>query len=114
METLEEYKEAIRIGYSLFQGYFFSKPIMESGVDIGSLNTDLLYIIQELRKEEPNYDSITEIIAKDLGLSYKLLKMSNSIYYGSVYPDQISETGARASRHRPDPAMGLSDALTGR
>ena len=86
VETPDDYKEAIRIGYSFFQGYFFSKPIMESGVDIGSLNTDLLYIIQELRRKEPDYDSIAEIIAKDLGLSYKLLKMSNSIHYGTIYP----------------------------
>ncbi len=86
IETVAEYEKAISMGYSLFQGYFFSKPVMVNGINIDSLNTSLLYIIQELRQEEPKFDTIAGIIQKDLGLSYKLLKVSNSVIYGARYP----------------------------
>ena len=86
IETVEEYNLAVKMGYSLFQGYFFSKPIMVNGVDISSLNTNLLFIINELKKEDPDIAEIASIIQRDVGLSYKLLKMSNSVHYGAVYP----------------------------
>ncbi|MDD3350692.1 MAG: HDOD domain-containing protein [Eubacteriales bacterium] len=86
IETVEEFEQASALGYSLFQGYFFSKPVMVNGITIDSLNTALLHVIQELRQEEPNYEKIADIIQKDLGLSYKLLKISNSVIYGALYP----------------------------
>lgn len=86
IETIEEYDQAVKMGYSLFQGYFFSKPIMINGVDISSLNTNLLFIINELKNEDPDIAEIASIIQRDVGLSFKLVKMSNSVHYGAVYP----------------------------
>lgn len=83
VETREEFKEAAEMGYDLFQGYFFCKPIMVKSKEIASLNTHLIEILKELQKKEPNFSIISEIIERDLGLTYKLLKMANSIYYGA-------------------------------
>ncbi|QOX64844.1 HDOD domain-containing protein [Anoxybacterium hadale] len=85
VETREEYKEAVEMGYELFQGYFFSKPMMVKSKEIGTLNVHLIHIMQELYKENPNFSVIADIIQKDLGLSFKLLKMANSIYFGGKY-----------------------------
>lgn len=85
IETREEYQFAIDMGYSYFQGYFFSKPIMIASKEIEGLNASLLRIINELNIEEPNYQNITEIIEKDLGLSYKLLKLANSVFFASKH-----------------------------
>ena len=82
VETREEYKEAVKMGYELFQGYFFSKPIMVKAKEIETLNIHIVNILKELQNEEPDFIFIAETIQKDLGLSYKLLKMANSIYYG--------------------------------
>jgi len=83
VETREEFREAVEMGYSLFQGYFFCKPIMMKSKEIASLNIHLIEILKELQKSEPNFSKITDTIEKDLGLTYKLLKMANSIYYGA-------------------------------
>ncbi|HVI39902.1 MAG TPA: HDOD domain-containing protein [Anaerovoracaceae bacterium] len=83
VETREEYKEAAAMGYELFQGYFFCKPIMMKSKEIASLNIHLIEILKELQKAEPDFTKVTETIEKDLGLTYKLLKMANSIYYGA-------------------------------
>jgi EAL and modified HD-GYP domain-containing signal transduction protein len=82
VETREEFMEAIQMGYDLFQGYFFCKPLMMKSREIGSLNVHLLRIMEELEKENPDFFLIAETIQRDLGLSFKLLKMANSIYFG--------------------------------
>ena len=86
VETREEYQEALEMGYDFFQGYFFSKPIMMKEKDIASINGNLIRIIHELQKEEANYQRITEIIEIDVGLSYKLLRIANSVFFGSLNP----------------------------
>ena len=83
VETREEFKEAVEMGYSLFQGYFFCEPMMLKSKEIASLNIHLIEILKELQKAEPDFFKITETIEKDLGLTFKLLKMANSIYYGA-------------------------------
>ena len=85
VETREEYQRAMNMGFKLFQGYYFSKPVMTGARDIGALNVNLVQILNELNHEEINYYSITGIIQQDVGLSYKFLKMVNSVYYGSRY-----------------------------
>ena len=83
LETREEFKEAVKLGYDLFQGYFFCRPIMMKSKEIASLNVHLIEILKELQRKEPNFSKISETIEKDFGLTYKLLKMANSIYYGT-------------------------------
>lgn len=83
VETREEFREASLMGYTLFQGYFFCRPMMMKSKEIASLNVHLIEILKELQKQEPNFFKISETIEKDLGLTYKLLKMANSIYYGA-------------------------------
>jgi len=82
VETREEYREAAEMGYELFQGYFFSKPVMIRSKEIGTLNIHLIHIMEELQKKDPNFSFISDTIQKDMGLSFKLLKMANSVYFG--------------------------------
>jgi EAL and modified HD-GYP domain-containing signal transduction protein len=85
IETREDYKKAAELGYDLFQGYYFSKPAMIKSKDIKTVNSSLLAVIDELNKTEPSYFRITDIIESDLGLSYKLLRLANSVYIGAKY-----------------------------
>lgn len=71
------------IGYDLLQGYFYSKPVIVSGKEIEILETSVFQIIQEIEKELPDFKTLTNIIERDLSLSYKLLKIVNSAGYGS-------------------------------
>jgi len=84
VETREEYQEAVKMGYELFQGYFFSKPVILTAKEIGSLNVHMVSVLEELQKQDPDFSRIAETIQKDMGMSVKLLKMINSIYYGGT------------------------------
>jgi c-di-GMP-related signal transduction protein len=81
VETREEYEEAKSKGYDYFQGYFFEKPVIMSTHDIPVYFQSYYEMIQNLSKEEPSLDRITELIERDISLSYKLLKLINSPAY---------------------------------
>jgi len=78
VETQALFKEALSLGYHFFQGYFFAKPDMVVDKDIQPLPTTYMRIMKELSVAEPCYEAISDLIAKDVSLSYKLLKLINS------------------------------------
>ncbi|RDI43130.1 EAL and HDOD domain-containing protein [Falsibacillus pallidus] len=81
VETMGEYHEAKKKGYSYFQGYFFSKPIILSSHDVPAYFHSYYSVIQNLSVSEPNIQIITNLIEQDVSLSYKLLRLINSPAY---------------------------------
>lgn len=82
VETREEFQDAMDMGYDYFQGYFFSKPMMIKSKEVSYLNINLIRILELLHHTEPDFEEIREVIATDLGLSYKLLRLANSVLIG--------------------------------
>ena len=66
VETREEYETALKDGFDLFQGYFFSKPIVLSTKDIPAYFQTHYQISEELSKEEPNINQIAAKIEQDV------------------------------------------------
>jgi EAL and modified HD-GYP domain-containing signal transduction protein len=85
LETMLDYRFALAMGYDLFQGYFFSKPLMINAKEIGYQQANLIRILRELREPEPDLFQISKLIQEDLGLTYKLLRVANTIRYGAKY-----------------------------
>lgn len=83
IETREDYQIAYDMGYDYFQGYFFSKPVIVNSKEIESLNSNLVSIFEEVQRLEPSYAVIAEIIQRDLGLTYKLMNLANSAFFGA-------------------------------
>ncbi len=79
IETEAEFIEAREMGFSLFQGFFFSKPSIIGKAHQKS-NTKIQYsrIISELVKEEPSYQKLAEIIEKDANLAYRVMRIISS------------------------------------
>ncbi|MFD1736477.1 EAL and HDOD domain-containing protein [Bacillus salitolerans] len=78
VETRDEYDQATRDGYTYFQGYFFSKPVILQSHDIPPYYYSYLLVLEELDMPIPDIDHITKVIERDLSISYKLLKLINS------------------------------------
>lgn len=76
VEDISVFEAAKALGFSLFQGYFFSKPQIVSGRNHKS-TTKAQYasIISELKKEEPSYQALAEIIEKDVNLAYRVMRI---------------------------------------
>ncbi len=84
VETTEEYIEALDLGYSYFQGYYFSKPVTMSTKQIPSNKYITLKIFNLLNKEDMDIDELEDLVLKDVGLSYKVLKLINSSAYAMI------------------------------
>ncbi|CAM3923144.1 EAL and HDOD domain-containing protein [Mesobacillus thioparans] len=78
VETIEEYLEAKEDGFVLFQGFYFSKPVILNSYDIPSYYHSYFQILKETESPEPDLEKIKDIIEKDISLSYKLLRLINN------------------------------------
>ncbi|KGX87193.1 EAL and HDOD domain-containing protein [Pontibacillus litoralis] len=79
VETREEYQVCKELGYHYFQGYFFSKPAIMKSHDVELPPFYHMDLMKELFKEEPNVKKVVEKIELDVSLSYKLLRLTNTI-----------------------------------
>ncbi|NSB15265.1 EAL and HDOD domain-containing protein [Clostridium beijerinckii] len=81
VENKEEYDEALKLGYSYFQGYYFSKPIVLSRKNIPTNKDTAIKILKLINRDDFDFNKLEELIIKDLGLSYKIIKLINSSAY---------------------------------
>ncbi|MCK8059456.1 MULTISPECIES: EAL and HDOD domain-containing protein [unclassified Fusibacter] len=92
VETMTDYREAVRLGYHYFQGYFFAKPDLIKTTDIKTISTSYLRLMQELSSESPDYEKLSKVVESDVSLSFKLLKLINSAaFYRSAKIQTISQ-----------------------
>lgn len=100
IESREEFQYAKSLGFSLFQGYFFSKPEIVAGKSLTSLRSNYLQLLAEVNKEEISFDKIANIISRDLSLTYNLLKLVNSAAMGFRHKIQSVKHGIVALGQR--------------
>ncbi len=81
VETKEEFELANRLGFSYFQGYFFSKPERIGITEISSIKVNLIRLLAEVTKKEVEIERLRDIIATDVAITYKLMRFLNSAYY---------------------------------
>jgi EAL and modified HD-GYP domain-containing signal transduction protein len=82
VEDAEVMRYTLSLGFSLFQGFYFSRPEMISGKKIGSCDTSRMRILTEICKEELELPRLACIISSDVSLSYRLLRYLNSATFG--------------------------------
>ena len=86
IETYEHYEHALDLGFTLFQGYFFSRPEIVIARVLAPLDLVCLELIVEANQPEIDLEHITEIISRDLSLTYSLLRLANSAAFGRRNP----------------------------
>ena len=82
VETRQEFNEAVKRGYALFQGYFFSKPVIVSGKDIPTIKLNYVQVVKEVNRRELDFYQLEKVIKQDTSLCYTLLNYINSAYFG--------------------------------
>ncbi|GGW62448.1 EAL and HDOD domain-containing protein [Alishewanella tabrizica] len=78
VETNAEFQQALEQGFSYFQGYFFSRPEMMQTRALSPSQFTLAELLYETSKAEMDLVAIAEVFKRDVTLSYKLLRYSNS------------------------------------
>lgn len=82
VETPATFQEALELGYTYFQGNFFSKPTIIPGKDLPGYKLHYFRIIQEINRPEISFERLEELIKKEISLSYKLFRYINSAFFG--------------------------------
>lgn len=86
VESVQDYGDAMTGGFDYFQGYFFCEPAIVIGRDIPSTKMQNLRLLQEIYKQEMDFDQVEKLIKQDPSLSYKLLRFINSIAFPVRFP----------------------------
>lgn len=82
VETQEEFQQAKDLGYTLFQGYFFSKPQVMHGAKMPDSRVAKMHLLREVNRPDVDIDAVTAIIKSDPGMTMRLLRYLNSAFFG--------------------------------
>ena len=78
VETHQQFKTAMDLGFAYYQGYFFSRPEMIKAKTLTSSQFSLVELLYESSNTDLDLAKIIEVFELDVNLSYKLLRYSNS------------------------------------
>jgi EAL and modified HD-GYP domain-containing signal transduction protein len=78
IETQEDYKVACAEGFTLFQGYFFCRPILLQNRKVPANRLFHLEIIHLLQSPALNFRQLSNLVKRDAALTYRLLRLVNS------------------------------------
>jgi len=82
VETPAEFSEAMKMGYSLFQGYFFCRPEIVQHRSIPSHKLAYVQLLQSVATPDFDMDLLASKIKLEPSLTYKLLRYLNSPAFG--------------------------------
>lgn len=86
-EKVEDHKtfRTLRdMGFSLFQGFFFSRPEIIPGRKLTAAETTKLQVLGELAKPDFEPSRLAAILRSDPSLTYRLFRYINSVGFGLV------------------------------
>jgi len=88
VETEADVQMARREGCNLFQGYFFSKPVLVTTRVIPQIHTVYLQLLAALSRIPADVAEIERLVLLDASLCYRLLRLVNSALY--ALPSAVS------------------------
>ncbi len=82
VETHEQFQAAVKMGYTLFQGYFFCRPVTMTAKDLPSVHLGYLEILHKVFEPEIDLAAVERAIREEPSLCYRLLRYLNSAAFG--------------------------------
>lgn len=82
IETLEEYDMYRTRGYDLFQGYFLGSPRIHKVRDLSVNKLAIMELLAAVHNLDTPIEGLEEKIVRDVSLSFRLLKLVNSPFFG--------------------------------
>ena len=82
VETKKDYDQAVELGFSYFQGWFFCRPETLSGRTLSGSHTMVLKLLESVWKSELDVDELEELIRSDVSLTHRFLRFMGSATFG--------------------------------
>lgn len=82
VNSWEAFEGTRALGFSYFQGPFFSIPQVEDDLELPASSVARLQLLQRLGDPDCEMNELAAVIASDVSLSYRILKYINSAFFG--------------------------------
>ena len=82
VESMKMYRSYCDIGFHYCQGNLLSKPRVYRASQLSDSKVSLMNLLSVLYKPNVNFAEVERIISHDVSVSYKLLKLINSAFFG--------------------------------
>lgn len=86
VETADELETARDLGFTFFQGFFFARPTVIEGRRVSVERLAALRVLAILADDDAPLDRLVDALATDVKLSYQVLRIVNSAWYGLASP----------------------------
>jgi EAL and modified HD-GYP domain-containing signal transduction protein len=81
VETQDHFKHCRDLGFDYFQGYFLCEPEVIRGQRVPGSLLVTLQLLAKLQEPDTTFGELEQVISRDVSLSYKLLRVVNSVFY---------------------------------
>ena len=81
VETPEQFKQARKEGFTLFQGYYFCRPTLIKRNEIPANKLARLELARDLQQEDFDVRRISRLVERDAAIAFRLLRLANSPLY---------------------------------
>ena len=81
VETADQYEMVSKLGVTLYQGYWFTKPVLITGQTLRPAQAAIIQLINLVRKQASTAE-IEEVLKREPTLSFNLLRFINSSGFG--------------------------------
>jgi len=78
VESREVYEQTRDAGYTLFQGYYFCKPVIQMGAAIPAHQMVYIRLLAALSKPDLTMQELEALVKQDVSLSLRVLRFVNS------------------------------------
>jgi c-di-GMP-related signal transduction protein len=103
VETLEQFKRGVQMGYELFQGYFFCRPQVVGRRAVPANKIIYMRLLAALAHSSIDMREVVSMLKQDLSLSYRLMRYLNSPAFAMAVeiqsiPHALAMLGETATR----------------
>jgi EAL and modified HD-GYP domain-containing signal transduction protein len=82
VETPDQFKTCLDLGFDYFQGYYFAKPLILSGKKLSPSQLAIMHLMNQVRSDADNA-AIESSVKKDVTLCFNLLRLVNTPAIGA-------------------------------
>ena len=79
--TQNDFARCKELGFDQYQGYFFCEPNVIKGQRTPTSRLAVLHLLAEIQNPQVSFSDLEKLIAKDVTLSYRILRYINSAMY---------------------------------
>lgn len=87
VETQQEFRSALCMGYRLFQGFFLQRPELMRTREIPALHASYVRLLEALQEPDLNFVLVENVVCSEPALCFRLLRLLNSPLF--AFTDEI-------------------------